>query len=112
MLARATTLVEILRDDDTEDYGGYGDTSEADSPVIAGNVPASIIEQTQRRPDPTTGNLVAVTALIGRVGSRTDVAKGDRIRDLSDGRLYAVVEVVQPQSPIRVLDKRLELEYV
>lgn len=119
MLARATTTIDILRDTDdpgTESddyYGGYGDTDEDDAePINERPIPASIIEKTQRALDATQGGMVSVTYTVGRVGGNVDVKAGDRIHDRRDGRKYAVVSVHQPQSPTRLLDKRLELEHV
>lgn len=111
MIARATTRVDVLRDADTTDRDGYGDETETDGPPLYEGIPASIIEQTQRTPDATAGALVPVTATTGRVGGELDVRVGDRLRDLADGRIYAVTKVSQPQSPVRLQDKRMELEH-
>lgn len=112
MNARATTTVDILRDADTSDTNEYGDETETAGPAIYSGQPASIIEQTQRVRDATVGGLVPVTYTVGRVSGMLDVRTGDRVKDLGDGRIYAVTAVHQPQSPWRVQDKRLELEHV
>lgn len=109
MLARATTTVDVHRDADTEDRDGYGDETETPGPPVYEALPFSLIEQTQRRPDTTSGTLVAVTALVGRCDGYRDVREGDRVQDRRDGAWYAVTAVSQPQSAYVVLDKRLEL---
>lgn len=113
MLARATTRADILRDATPDDSDGYGvlDEDNTAGPLYE-DVPVSIIEQTQRRPDENTGTLVAVTALVGRIGSEYPVADGDRLRDRGDGTIYAITEVKQPQSFTRTPDQRLELRRV
>lgn len=108
MRARATTVVDIFRDADDTDADQYGDETETGTDPLTSGVPASIIEQTRRAPDTTSGDLVPVSALVGRVGGDVDVRKGDRLRD-RDGAFYAVLSVRQPQSPIGQLDRVLEL---
>lgn len=109
MKARATTTVDVHRDAVADDTDGYGDATETAGPPVYEGIPFSIIEQTQRAPDPTSGSLVPVTALIGRCGAEHDVRKGDRVNDRRDGAWYAVLQVSYPQSPAGTLDRRLEL---
>lgn len=108
MIAAATTVLELYRDTDPDDSDGYGDETETGTDPLYSGIPASVIEQTQRVPDPASGNLVPVSALVGRVGALVDVQVGDRLKD-RDGSWYAVLAIHQPQSPVTVLDKRLEL---
>lgn len=115
MIARATTTVDILRDADTEDTDGYGtETETPETPVPPGrlNVPASVIEMTRRVPDVSSGGMVKMTFTVGRVSGVLDVQPGDRLVDHHDGRTYAVRDVSQPQSSVRLQDKRLELEAI
>lgn len=109
MKAKATTLVDVHRDADSTDSDGYGDDTETTGSPVYEAVPFSIIEQTRRTPDPTSGDLVPVSALIGRCGSEFDVRKGDRLHDRGDGAWYAVSDATKPQSPVGTLDRRLEL---
>lgn len=109
MKAKATTTVDVHRDADTEDRDGYQDETETTGPPVYENIPFSIIEQTRRAPDPTSGSLVPVSALIGRCGAEHVIRKGDRIHDRLDGAWYAVADATHPQSPIGTLDRRLEL---
>lgn len=108
MIAGATTVVELWRDTDPNDSDGYGDDTETGTDPLYTGIPASIVEVSQRAPDPAAGDLVNVSALVGRVGSLVDVQEGDRLKD-RDGTWYSVLRVHQPQSPVVVLDKRLEL---
>lgn len=112
MMAKATTTADVLRDADTADRDGFGDETETPGPPIYEAVPVAIIERTQRRPDPTSGEMVAVTYLVGRCSGVLDVRTGDRIQDRRDGHIYGVMAVSQPQNPVRVLDKRLELSLI
>jgi hypothetical protein len=107
--ARATTRVDILRDANPTDSDGFGDETETAGPNVYTDVPFSLIERSQRAPDPTAGTLVLVTALVGRCDGRLDVRVGDRIKDRGDGKVYGVSAVNQPQNPARLLDKKLEL---
>lgn len=109
MIAGATTVVELWRDTDPDDSDGYGDDTETGTDPLYTGIPASIIEQSQRAPDPGSGDLVNVAALVGRVGSLVDVREGDRLHDPATDEWYAVQRVHHPQSPVMVLDKRLEL---
>ena len=111
MRARATTTVTVHRDADTSDRDGYGDETETPGAPVYTGIPFSIIEQTRRVPDATTGNLVAVSALVGRCGGEHDIRTGDRVED-TDGSFYAVEDVTRPQSPIGLTDLRLSLQKV
>lgn len=109
MMAKATTTADVLRDADTGDRDGFGDETETPGPPVYEAIPVAIIERTQRRPDPTSGEMVTVTYLVGRCAGHLDVRTGDRLKDLGDGMVYAVRAVSRPQNPARTLDKRLEL---
>ena len=113
MRAKATTLIDVHRDADTSDSDGYGDETETAGagPVFEG-IPASIIERTQRVPDPTSGNFIPVSGVVGRVGSEHALQRGDRIQDTSDGAWYSVTDVTRPQNPAVTLDLRLDLRKV
>lgn len=127
----ATTTIDVYRDVDAAsspdttdaDLDAFGDEIETPRPDTAGDadiepdpllraVPASIIEQTQRAPDPSSGDLRAVRAITGRVGGEVDVRTGDRIRDRLDGGWYSVDATTRPQNPAGLLDLRLELTRV
>lgn len=131
MIGFATTTVDVYRDVDATttpdptdvDLDAFGDPVETPRPDTAADVdtapdpllrdvPASIIEQTQRAPDLGTGDLRAVRAITGRVGGEVDIRTGDRILDRSDGGWYSVDATTRPQNPAALLDLRLELTRV
>lgn len=121
MIAQATTIIDVWRDatdaslpesqQTLDEWGDEVDTPRdtADSPYLS-DIPASIIEKMQRRPDPDSGDLRTVRYVSGRVGSRTDIRPGDRVKDRKDGSWYAVREAMQPQNTVMELDIRLDLE--
>jgi len=111
-MSRATTTADILRDADTTDSDGFGDPTETAGPPVAEGVPFAIVEKNQRAVDPTSGTATLVTYYVGRCSGLLDVRVGDRIKDRKDGRFYGVAAVSQPENPVRVLDKRLELSRV
>lgn len=127
MIALATTLIDVYRDatpgsdEETDvtrnEWGDEVDTPRPDTdadddtdpdPLTRG-IPASIIERTRRVPDENGGNLVPVTFIVGRVSGDVDVRPGDRLYDRNHGAWYAVEDATQPQSPVMLLDRRLEL---
>jgi hypothetical protein len=108
--ALATTRVDVHRDADAGDSDGYGDETETAGPPAYEDIPFSIIERTQRVPDPTSGNFIPVQGYAGRCGAEHDVRKGDRIQDRKDGAWYAVAEVTTPQNPAVMLDRRMDLK--
>ncbi len=112
MMTRATTTADVLRDADTSDRDGFGDETETPGPPIHEAVPVAIIEKNQRTVDPTSGTAVLVTYHVGRCSGLLDVRVGDRLQDRRDGVVYSVSAVSQPENPVRVLDKRLELSKV
>lgn len=118
----ATTTVDIYRDADADApeseqiRNPYGDEIETDATPTNGtetpvyiDVPASIIEKSQRVRD-DSGGLRPVRYVVGRVHSGVDVRERDRLHDHRDGAWYSVEGVAQPQSPMMTLDVRLELE--
>lgn len=126
MIAQATTIIDVWRDatpaslpdaqqtvnewgDETDTPRDTGDPAQADDPYLVG-IPASIVEKMQRRPDPDSGDLRVVRYVTGRVGTRTDIRPGDRVKDRKDGSWYAVREAMQPQHTVMELDIRLDLE--
>lgn len=112
MMAKATTRADVLRDADPSDTDGFGDETETPGPAVHEAVPVSIIEKNQRVVDPTSGTTVLVTYHVGRCSGLLDVRVGDRLQDRRDGVVYSVSAVSQPENPVRVLDKRLELTKV
>jgi len=110
--ARATTTVDVYRDADPDDSDGYLDPTETPGPPIHENIPFSIIERTQRVADATAGSMVPITYLVGRCGAEHDVQQGDRVFDHEDDSWYAVSQVTWPQSPVALLDRRMELRRV
>lgn len=127
MIASATTIIDVFRDptpDDIPDdaattYDAWGNEIEtprdagdpalADDPYLKG-VFASIIEESRRIPDPTTGDLRLVRYLVGKVSGGTPIEAGDIVQDRADGVRYAVRSISQKKSPVMLTDRHLELE--
>lgn len=128
MLAVATTRVDVYRDyspnppgeDEPTGLDEWGNpindledetetVPDVDPDAYLSNVPASIVEQTQKAPDISTGNLVPVRALVGRISGGTDIVDGDVLVDRKTGRRYRVTAWTEPQNPAIHLDRRLEL---
>jgi|ERR1039457_6714725 hypothetical protein len=60
---------------------------------VAVDVPISIVQTTNYATGPETGRLVLVQYADGIVRPRTDVRKGDRLRDQGTGQVYVVDSV-------------------
>lgn len=118
-----TTVIDVFRDADatapagSEDRDVFGDEVETprqtdldpdDDPYLDG-VPASIIEQTRRVPDVTSGDLRTVRFVVGRASHGLDIRRGDIVLDRSDGARYRVDAVASPQNPAMPLDLRFDL---
>lgn len=79
-----------------------------DDSLVAGGVPASIIEQTRTRNDPRTGTPRIIREVTGRVPDGTEIAPTSRVVD-GEGRHYAVAAVRQPRNPLWTSDVILDL---
>lgn len=85
----ATTRGTLYRGTTTD---ALGDETDNNVEPVAGAVdfPISITEKDRREFDIASNQWRAVRELVGRVSPRLDVRPGDRVRDLRDGRIYAV----------------------
>lgn len=79
-----------------------------DDSLVAGGVPASIIEQTRTKNDPRTGTPRIIREVTGRVPDGTEIAATSRVVD-GEGRHYAVAAVRQPRNPLWTSDVILDL---
>jgi hypothetical protein len=108
MYQPATCSASILRRDpnaknDRGDPAGIFD-------VVATGLPASVVETSRRTWDRATQTPRTVRVLSGLLGSGTDVRKGDRLRDdTNGGLLYEVKVVTQPRSFGYTPDLELDL---
>lgn len=106
MTFTATTRVGILRGTTTDALGDVVDNM-TDSALVAilASVPASLIETSRNVYDPATGQRRTVRYMTCRLpatvahpgtGARTPVTilEGDRVKDWSTGRIYALSEKV------------------
>lgn len=123
MIAQATTIIDVWRDvtvgpgslttneygDETETPRDTGDPTKADDPYLSG-IPASIIEESRRIVDPTSGDMRLLKYVVGKVTGGTDVAAGDIVGDRKDGTRYRVRSISQKQSVVMTMDRHLELE--
>lgn len=122
MIAQATTVIDVWRDatpdvadtvnaygDETETPRDTGDSAQSDDPYLSG-VPASIIEESRRIVDPTSGDMRLIRFVVGKVTGGTDVIAGDIVRDRKDGTRYRVRSISQKQSVVMTMDRHLELE--
>lgn len=105
MIAAATTVVSILRGDETNEYG---DVVDSDTAVYAG-IPASIVEQNRRVYLPAEQAYRIVRSYEGRLPSNTDVQKNDRIRDERTNVIYLVVNLADPVALAFTPDRHVEL---
>lgn len=88
----ATTRAALLRGTTTDDLGDEVDTNAA--PVHGfEDFPISIIEKDATEFDQASATWRSVQRLIGRAAADVPVDEGDRIKDLRDGRIYAVDNV-------------------
>ena len=85
----ATTRAALLRGSSTD---GLGDEVDANTTPVAGfeDFPISIIERDGTEFDQASSTWRSVQKLIGRAAADVPVDEGDRIKDLRDGRIYAV----------------------
>lgn len=105
MIATPTTRVDVLRGTTTNDFG---DEVDADT-VVLSDIPASIIERSQRVHEPKDGEDRIVRVLKGRVPYGTGVAKGDRLRDRNSDAVYVIDNVYQQANPFWRQDQSLDL---
>lgn len=88
----ATTRAALLRGSTTDDLGDEVDTNTAPVPGFE-DFPISIIEKDATEFDQASATWRSVQKLIGRAAADVPVDEGDRIKDLRDGRIYAVDNV-------------------
>lgn len=84
----ATTRAALLRGTTTDDLGDEVDTTT----IVPGfeDFPVSIIEKDATEFDQASNAWRSVQKLIGRVPANVPVDEGDRIKDLRDGKIYAL----------------------
>lgn len=84
----ATTRAALLRGTTTDDLGDEVDTTT----IVPGfeDFPVSIIEKDGHEFDQASATWRSVRKLIGRVPANVPVDEGDRIKDLRDGKIYAL----------------------
>ena len=84
----ATTRAALLRGTTTNDLGDEVDTTT----IVPGfeDFPVSIIEKDGHDFDPASNAWRSVQKLIGRAAADVPVDEGDRIKDLRDGKIYAL----------------------
>lgn len=85
----ATTRAALLRGSTTDDLGDEVDTNTAPVPGFE-DFPISIIEKDATEFDQASTTWRSVRKLIGRVPANVPVYEGDRIKDLRDGKIYAL----------------------
>lgn len=110
MIALATTRVDVLRGDTTDQFADPIDDNTVDPHLE--DVPMSVVEQRRRVNNPTDGTPRVVRYVTGRAPHGTDVAPGDRIRDRRTAVLYMVESVDQPQHPVLASDLRMDLKKI
>lgn len=87
----ATTRAALLRGSSTDGLGDEVDTAT----IVPGfeDFAVSIIEKDATEFDQASATWRSVQKLIGRAAADVPVDEGDRIKDLRDGRIYAVDNV-------------------
>jgi hypothetical protein len=105
VIATPTTRVDVLRGTAEDDFG---DTVDTDT-VVMTDIPASIIERTQRVHEPKDGQDRIVNIAKGRLPRGTGVLKGDRLRDRTTGVIYVVDNVYEQANPFWRQDQSLDL---
>ena len=88
----ATTRAALLRGSTTDGLGDEVDTNAAPVPGFE-DFPVSIIEKDATEFDQASATWRSVQKLIGRASADVPVDEGDRLKDLRDGRIYAVDNV-------------------
>ena len=88
----ATTRAALLRGSTTDGLGDEVDTNAAPVPGFE-DFPVSIIEKDATEFDQASATWRSVQKLIGRTAADIPVDEGDRLKDLRDGRIYAVDNV-------------------
>lgn len=87
----ATTRAALLRGSSTDDLGDEVDTA---TPVEGfEDFAVSIVEKDATEFDQASNAWRTVQRLIGRAAANVPVDEGDRLKDLRDGRIYAVDNV-------------------
>lgn len=87
----ATTRAALLRGSSTD---GLGDEVDTATPVAGfEDFAVSIVEKDATEFDQASATWRSVQKLIGRAAADVPVDEGDRIKDLRDGRIYAVDNV-------------------
>lgn len=88
----ATTRAALLRGTNAPD--SLGDESDATTPVVGfEDFAFSIVEKDATEFDQASSTWRSVQRLIGRAAGDVPADEGDRIKDLRDGRIYAVDNV-------------------
>jgi hypothetical protein len=106
VIARANTRVSVLRGTETNDYG---DVVDGAAPVLAG-IPASLLETSRRTYLPAEGAFRVVRSIVCRLPPRTQVLKGDRIRDERTNVVYVINDLNDnPGSPAHIPDVVVQL---
>lgn len=84
----ATTRAALLRGSSTD---GLGDEVD-ETTIVPGfeDFPISIIERDGMEFDQASSTWRSVRKLVGRVSANVPVDEGDRIKDLRDGKIYAL----------------------
>ena len=104
----ATTTVTVLRGVATDRFGDEVDTDT----VVAGNVPASILERPVTGTRPVSGRKDTPRTYALRCWRVNDVRQGDRIRDERTGFLYVVTTAAPSTNPVGLGSTRLDLQRV
>jgi hypothetical protein len=111
VITKATTLISISRDLDTDDEDAYGDPVEPDT-FVAQHIPASIIETTRYIATADKDQPMVVRYVTGRINSGINIQDDDRIYDEWGNCWYEINSISQSNHPARRNDIRLELKRV
>lgn len=86
----ATTRAALLRGSNVPD--ALGDETDNNATPVVGfeDFPFSLIEKDGTEFDQASSTWRSVRKLVGRVPANVPIDEGDRIKDLRDGKIYAV----------------------
>lgn len=99
MTVAATTRIAVMRGTFADDFGdeldawdsGAVDPAQRPETITpAAGIAASLVQRTRVVFDPASGEARTVTTHTCRCAALVEVRDGDRIRDLRDGKVYAV----------------------
>lgn len=99
----ATTLVALYRGSKTDEFGDDSDSNT----IVASDLPASIVEDGQRRFRPAEQRGTVVERYTVRLRPDADVREGDRLVVQDSGVVYQVQDVTRPHSVIGFADIRV-----